>query len=253
VIEIAADSHPGRVRNRNEDAFVTDATTGLFAVADGLGGHRGGDVASRIAIETVSAFVRTSSVDATTQWPDGFNPIISFESNQLRNAAQLANRQIRQDAALDVERDGMGSTLIAAIARPGRAAFVCIGDSRLYLWRKGALTQLSQDDTWIASMIRAGAQASEVQSDQMRHMLTRALGAIPALEVKPEEAPFETGDVLLLCSDGLYDPIGDDGIARVLVEAGANLSAAVAGLIDSANLAGGPDNITAVLIRNNGA
>jgi len=249
MIEYAADTHLGRVRTGNEDAFIADAALGLFAVADGLGGHQGGEVASRIAAETVAGFVRASSIDTNITWPEGLDPSISFESNQLRSATLLANRRIRQEAERQPEFAGMGSTFVATLLEREKAAFVCVGDSRLYRWRAGALTQLSEDDTWLASMLRAGASPASLQSHGMRHMLTRALGSVPTLDVKVQHTQFDRGDILLLCSDGLYGPIGDQGIARILEASGTSLVAAVAGLIDAANAAGGPDNITAVLVR----
>lgn len=266
VLAFASHSHTGRVREGNEDAFIADAGLALFAVADGLGGHQGGEVASKTAVETILEFVTRSGQDSTITWPYGFQPDISFEANQLRNAVMLANRQIRRRSDADPDLAGMGSTVTVARVAEQRVAFVSVGDSRLYRWRTGVLTQLSDDDTWIAAMVRAGAETDPVRRQQMRHMLTKALGPAADLAVRAHDIPIEAGDLLVLCSDGLYGPIGDDGIARVLAakinpglisrpaghagnQSGVDLGDAAAALVDAANAAGGPDNITVVLVR----
>jgi len=249
VLSSAAKSHPGRVRATNEDAVIADDGLALFAVADGLGGHQGGEVASRITIDTITAFVNSSRHDSTITWPYGFDPDISFEGNQLQNAVLLADRQIRHRAEREPEHAGMGSTVIAVMVGEGRAWFVAVGDSRLYRWRQDTLTQLSEDDTWVAAMARAGATAGSVRHHKMRHMLTRALGSVAGVETRAHDVPLDAADLLLLCSDGLHVPLGDDGIARLLGAPSADLEATASALIDAANAAGGPDNVTVVLVR----
>lgn len=249
MLVFAAQSHTGRVREGNEDAFIADGNLALFAVADGLGGHQGGEVASRIAVETIVEFVARSVQDTSITWPFGFQPDTSVEGNQLRNAVLLASRLIRRRSEAEPEHAGMGSTVTVARITEGRMSFVSVGDSRLYRWRQGALAQLSEDDTWIAAMIRAGAAADATRHHQMRHMLTKALGSVADLDARAHDLPLEAHDLLLLCSDGLYGPLGDDGIARVLAAPAGNLEATAAALIDAANAAGGPDNVTVVLVR----
>ncbi len=244
-----ARTHPGRVRTGNEDAHILEPDLSLFAVADGMGGHEGGEVASRIATETITEFIRTSKQDSGITWPYGFNTNLTFEGNQLKSAVQLANHQIRYHAQRHPELDGMGSTCIAVMTGGAEAVFVNVGDSRLYLWREGALRQVSEDDSWAASMIRAGAEPASIERHEMRHMLTRALGAAAALDVTVGRIALQDEDVLLLCSDGLHGPLGHDGIARVLGEGCDNLDAAAGRLVDEANEAGGPDNVTVVLVR----
>jgi protein phosphatase len=244
-----ARSHPGRVRTGNEDRYVLEPDLSLFAVADGMGGHEGGEVASRIAGDTITEFIRTSRQDSGITWPYGFNTTLTFEGNQLKSAVQLANHQIRYHAQRHPELEGMGSTCIAVMTGDREAVFVNVGDSRLYLWRDGALQQVSEDDSWAASMIRAGAEPASIERHEMRHMLTRALGAAAALDATVGRVALQADDVLLLCSDGLHGPLGDDGIARVLGEGCDNLDAAAGRLVDEANEAGGPDNVTVVLVR----
>jgi serine/threonine protein phosphatase PrpC len=249
VTPAAAISHPGIVRTGNEDAYILEPELGLFAVADGMGGHNGGEVASKLTVETVATFIRTSRDDPSLTWPFGLNLKIPFEANQLATAVQLANRQVRDEADRRPELRGMGSTLIAVLVRGGRAHFANVGDSRLYLWRHDMLTQLSQDDSWAASMIRAGASEESVRNHQMRHMLTRAIGSAPALIAGVSECPLEAGDVLLLCSDGLYGPLGESGIAEVIGRTTAGMVETATALVGAANAAGGPDNVTVVLVR----
>lgn len=246
----AARSDVGRKRTINEDAYVADDQMGLFLVADGMGGHAGGEVASRIAADTLHAFIRSSSADTDITWPFGFSPSLSVEANQLRNAIQLANQLIVNRASSDPSLQTMGSTLIVCLIKQGGFVFGNVGDSRLYLWRGGVLRQISEDDSWAASMLRAGASAEMVSKHEMRHVLTRALGAPQVLDVKIGECPLEDGDILLLCSDGLYGPVGEDTMTRVLSAPGLSLADRADALIETANAAGGPDNITAVLVEH---
>lgn len=240
---------PGRVRRENEDSLLAEPETGLFAVADGLGGHRGGATASRVALEALASFMRSSGNDPTITWPWGFEPGVPFPAIRLKNAVHWANRRILAEANIAPELTGMGSTLLALLITPGRGYFTGVGDSRLYLWRQGLLRQVSRDDSWAASMLRAGATREDVAASEMRHALTRALGTDSDLVVEVEELPLEDGDLMLLCSDGLYGPTGDAGIARALAVPDVTLEATVADLVEAANAAGGPDNITAVLVR----
>ena len=239
----------GRVRDGNEDAFVADDDLRLYAVADGMGGHRGSEIASQLVIETLASFVGDSRRDPAITWPFGFNTLLSFEANQLQSAVRLANQQVRYRAQCEPRYNGIGSTLVAVLLAGARAVFVNVGDSRLYLWRQAALTQVSEDDSWAAAMLRAGAAPEAASRHEMRHVLTRAVGRPLDLEVTPQYLDLEAADVLLLCSDGLHGPLGSDGIASVLAAAGEDLARAADALVEAANAAGGPDNITAVLVR----
>jgi protein phosphatase len=244
---------PGRIRATNEDAFVADEELGLFAVADGMGGHNAGEVASRLALDTLVSFIRASRSDSGITWPYGFVASMPFEANQLKSAIQLANQEIRFRAQRQPECEGMGSTIVALIAEGARIWYANVGDSRLYLWRDGALTQLSEDDSWAASMLRAGADPEVVNRHEMRHMLTRALGTGQALDIAVSQIELQPGDVLLACSDGLYGPVGDAGLAQVLASAGGDVDAAAGALIAAALDGGGPDNVTALLVGLDGS
>jgi len=242
----------GRERTGNEDAFLADLARGLFVVADGMGGHNAGEVASRITVDTLAEFVRASREDAGITWPYGFVTSLGFEANQLRSALQLANQEIRFKAQREPAYAGMGSTVVALLVQDDRVAFASVGDSRLYRWRNRQLTQLSKDDSWAASMLNAGASPEAIRQHGMAHMLTRALGTAQALDVTVSEFSLADDDVLLICSDGLYGPLGNEGIAKVLAEGPGDVDMLTSALLAAANGAGGPDNITAVVVRYGG-
>jgi serine/threonine protein phosphatase PrpC len=248
VIQAAGRTDPGRVRKGNEDALVIATALGLFAVADGMGGHNAGEVASKIAVDTLHSFVHSSGTDSSITWPFGFNTTISFGANQITSAIRLANRKIRDEGLREAELGGMGSTIVVAMAINTALIYASVGDSRLYRWRQHLLVQLTEDDSWAASMIKAGASPETVRHHQMRHVLTRALGSDHELDLTTNETAIEPDDVFLLCSDGLHGPLGDDGIARLLQRADPRPEAIAAALVDAANEAGGPDNITAVVL-----
>ena len=245
----AGRTHPGRVRTSNEDAFVADSALNLYVVADGMGGYRGGEVASEIAVRVVHEFVRASRNDQAITWPYGFETNQSFEANQLRNGICLAHRQIRAEGSRTTDLQDMGSTIVTAIVSDRRLTAANVGDSRLYLLRAGSLRQLSEDHSWAAAAVRSGADPAAIKSHPMSHLLTSALGSDQPLDVPIHDAPLEDGDVLLLCSDGLYRAVRDDAIAEILSERGWDVDARADRLVELANEAGGPDNITAVVAR----
>jgi PPM family protein phosphatase len=250
MTKAVARTHPGRRRTANEDSFLIDPDLQLFAIADGMGGHRAGEVASKIGIETVAEFVRSSSSDSGITWPYGLNATMSFEANQLQNAIQLANLKVLAAARNHPDRQGMGSTLVAACVRAGRLVYAWVGDSRLYLFRAGALRQLSTDDSWAASMIRSGARPEVVKSHPMRHLLTSALGTDDRLRISPGSEALDDGDMLLLCTDGLHGSVSDDAMAAILADRNGSLDRTADRLIDAANDAGGPDNVTVILVQH---
>jgi serine/threonine protein phosphatase PrpC len=252
MTQVASLSDVGRARPGNEDAYCADTDLQLFVVADGMGGHRAGEVASQLAVDTIEQFIRTSQTDPGITWPFGLDTKLPFGVNQLRNAIQLANQQIMHAGNRRAELNGMGSTVVAVLVRKDRAIHANVGDSRAYVLRRGKLRQITEDHSWAETMRRAGMSDEAVNAHDMRHMLTRALGSEQGSDVSFGEEPLEVGDLVLLCSDGLYGPVGDDGIEHVLTNGSADLSELAARLIQAANDAGGPDNVTVVLIRHTG-
>ncbi len=230
IAESATATHAGRVRRKNEDAYFAEAP--LFAVADGMGGALAGELASRISVQTLGELSAEGS-----------------DEQRLADTIRLANRRVAERASSDPRASGMGSTVTAALVGPGVVTFAHVGDSRAYLWRAGVLTRLSDDHSLVAEWVRAGALAPEEAAQHpQRSVITRALGADWQVEVDVWTTPARTGDVILLCTDGLSGFVGDEAIARTLAGS-ASLDAAVRALIDAANAAGGEDNITAVALR----
>ena len=221
----------GRVRERNEDAcFAGDH---VFAVADGLGGHRAGEVASDLALGSVRALDQTEPRAA---------------AKGVAEAVRKGNRAVHDRAETDDSLRGMGTTMTAVVISGNTAFIAHVGDSRCYLIRGGAITQLSRDHTLVARMVSEGRLTPEqAEAHPQRSVLTRALGADKEVDVDESRITLIDGDRLLLCSDGLTGMLGDDEI-RDEVAAGADLDEICRRLVDAANERGGQDNITVVLI-----
>ena len=246
-------THPGRRRTSNEDSFVVDSDIALLLVADGMGGHQAGEVASQLAAQTIAEFVRNSSFDSQITWPFGLDRALSLEANQLRTAIQLANRRVFDKSTRQPELSGMGSTVVAALVRGDEVHYASVGDSRLYLLRGPSLRQLSVDDSWAASMLRAGADPKMVEASPFRHALTSALGSADGVDVHIDQESLEDNDVLVMCTDGLHGPVNEARIAAVVAENRLDLARAADRLIEEANEAGGPDNVTVVLFHHQSA
>src|SRR5579864_8549543 len=206
VIDALGLTDPGPVRKTNEDCFFCDASLGLFIVADGLGGHVAGEVASSLAVETISGFIRRTEDDGEFSWPYGIDSALSFAGNLLRTAVHLANRRVFRAAERNDEYTGMGTTVVAALVSGARLAVANAGDSRLYLFREGRLTQLTHDDTWAATLLasQAGDQRGTPPARSTRHVLTNVVGARDETEVHVAEQDLVSGDIIFLSSDGLH-------------------------------------------------
>ena len=230
VVDYATATHAGRVRRKNEDAYYAEPP--LFAVADGMGGALAGELASRIAVQALGELVEEGS-----------------DEERLASTVRLANRRVAERATSDPRASGMGSTVTAALVGPRSVAFAHVGDSRAYLWRGGVLTRLSDDHSLVAEWVKAGALAPEEAAlHPQRSVITRALGADWQVDVDTWTTPARTGDVILLCTDGLTGFVDEATIASTLAE-NDDLDVAVHALVDAANAAGGEDNITAVAMR----
>jgi protein phosphatase len=247
----AARTHTGLRRPANEDAFCAREDLGLFVVADGMGGHAGGEVASRLAVETIETFIRdsaTATVDST--WPFPYDPRLTHDENRMKTAYRLANRRLAAESARQLMLRGMATTASGVLVGPGaRATAAHVGDSRIYRLRGGALARLSQDHSWVEEQVRAGvidAQAASVHP--WRNVVTRALSGTDDVDVDLFAIELVAGDRLLLCSDGLFVAVDDGAIAAALAEE-AGLDAACERLVRSANEAGGPDNVTVLALE----
>lgn len=249
MVEAHGLSDRGPIRKSNEDCFVSDAALRLFVVADGMGGHSAGEVASNLAVETIEGFIRRTEEDAEFSWPYGIEPGLSFSGNRLRTAVHLANRRVFRAAERYDEYTGMGTTVVGALISGKRMAVANAGDSRLYLYSGGRLTQLTRDDTWAATILASQTGSDAVApSEAMRRVLTNVLGAREQADVRMSEHDLTPGDQVLLCSDGLHSILEDSSIEAVL-SAGGTVPEVVSTLIKVALSHGARDNITAVLAR----
>lgn len=228
-------------RSNNEDAVCARPELGLFVVCDGLGGYEGGEIASALAIETIHELVRRTAGDADVTWPYKFDPRHSIAENEVVVATRLANDRIHARRCGGLEQ--MGSTVAMLRFANGKVVIAHVGDSRAYRLRGGTLEQLTIDHSLVSQMIAAGMQPDA--AFPWRHVITRALGMAEAMPDVHSE-PVRAGDVYLLCSDGLYEPLEPEEIAALL---DAGPEAACRRLIDAAYAAGSRDNISAVVVH----
>jgi protein phosphatase len=249
-ITSAAASDKGLRREANEDAFCARPDLGLYMVADGMGGHAAGEVASKLAVEVVESFINdTRDADPNQTWPFPYDPELSLGGNRIRAAFRLANRRLASEMEADDSLKGMATTAAAVLVATDTPVVAHVGDSRVYLWRDGGLSQVTQDHSWVGEQVRAGVLTdADARRHPWRNVVTRALsgGDDPDVEVHPLE--LSAGDRLLICSDGLSGVVPTE-LMQQLVEGNEDLEAACNALIAAANAAGGPDNITVAMLR----
>lgn len=246
-------SDKGRIRKGNEDAFVCADDLQLFVVADGMGGHSAGEVASRLAIEAVVGFIRRSADRGEFSWPFGIDPNLSFDGNRLRTAIYLANRRVFRAAEEHDDYIGMGTTVVSALLVDSTLIVGHVGDSRLYVLSDEGLRQVTKDDSWAATVLGddLGSDKAVLAKHPMRNVLTNVLGAREQTEIHVSEVPLRGGERLLLCSDGLHGTLNDEAIERVLAEQ-EDVAAAAQALVDAALDGGSRDNVTALVVRCDG-
>jgi serine/threonine protein phosphatase PrpC len=250
MIEAYGRTDVGRRRKVNEDSFLVSPETSLYAVCDGMGGHNAGEVASRMAIETISAFITRSAVEKEITWPWGLDANLSFDANRLKTAIRLANARVFQAADNREELTGMGTTVVTALVSGETMTVGSAGDSRCYLVRNGELKQLTRDDSWVSAALGEGIlNSDDVERHPLRNVITKAVGARDAIDLDVLEHDLEPGDVVMLCSDGLHGMVNDQEIAKILTSSPGSLEETSARLVDAANEAGGRDNVTVVLLR----
>jgi PPM family protein phosphatase len=243
-------THAGRVRKTNEDALLNEPEIGLFVVADGMGGHNAGEVASRLAIESIKGFLVRSQASDDFTWPYGIDPRCSFQANRLMTAIKLANRRVFKAGESRDEYTGLGTTVVAALIEEDQLTFSGVGDSRIYVYLDGQLDQITQDDSWVATVLarEPGITEASLASHPMRHVLTNVLGAREQMEMDVGERTLVGGETLLLCSDGLHGALDDQTLARVL-GSDAPADAVADELVRLALDADGSDNISALVVR----
>ncbi len=237
----------GCVRKHNEDNMLMAPDLGLFVVADGLGGHAAGEVASQIVVETIGRFV-AETVEQERTWPVDYDADLSYNANRLRAAVNLSDKAIAEDIRINPERETMGSTVVALMVGEGKATFAHVGDSRAYLLDAAGIRQVTRDHSWVAEQVANGIlTASEARVHPFRNVITQALGNGAELLVEVQEMDLAESERLLLCSDGLSGMVPDPQIWDIVNQA-PSFQAAVEALIAAARAAGGEDNITAILV-----
>ncbi len=246
LVEVGSLSDPGQVRELNEDCLGTPAIMGispdlakrkgrLYAVADGMGGHAAGEVASQQAISTLfKEYYASPSIEVI---------------ERMKEAIEAANAEVHAQASLDRAKAGMGTTLVAAVLHGDDLYVANVGDSRAYLVREQSIEQITRDHSWVNEQVQAGIiTEQEAREHLYRNIITRSLGTKPDVDIDFFQKKMQPGDVLVLCCDGLSNEVEDDEIARI-VSTTHSAQEAVQKLIDLANQRGGPDNITAIVVR----
>lgn len=248
ALEIAALSDTGRRRDHNEDRVGSDAAHGIATLADGMGGHNAGEVASRLAVDTILRELpaEIEAIRDETDALEAFSP----ESLAVRTTIEQANRVIHGAAVSQPQYQGMGTTVIVTVFYDDRMSAAHVGDSRVYRFRQGTLEQITRDHTLLQELVDKGFYTPEEARQSLnRNVVTRALGVEPEIKVDVVEEVALPGDIYLLCSDGLNDMIEDDLIRLTLEEFGDNLERAAERLIAQANEHGGADNVSVVLVK----
>jgi PPM family protein phosphatase len=246
-LRAAGCSDRGPVRRANEDALFKDEDLGLLIVADGMGGHAAGEVASRLAVDAVTGFIRRTSEDHEHSWPYGIDSSLSFNANRLRTAVHLANRRVFREAENHDDYTGMGTTIVAALIAGTTLSIAHVGDSRLYHAANGQLAQVTRDDSWAATVLGQGP-LDTVSKEQhpMRHVLTNVLGARDHTDIHIQERPVAAGELLLLCTDGLHGTVDDALIQQVLAQR-SPVDRTAEALVKAALDRGCRDNVTALV------
>jgi serine/threonine protein phosphatase PrpC len=247
-----AQSDTGRKRANNEDNFLCSESLGLFAVADGMGGHKGGARASSLALEVLEESVGTALESESSSTEGGEQAVEqggrqSFATGAMQSAAQAASGEVHRQANMDPSLEGMGTTLTAMLYKSGWMQLVHAGDSRAYLFRDGRIRQLTDDHSWTAEQIRNGLMTeAEAADSQFKHVITRSIGYDASVEVDTPAVIIQTGDCFLLCSDGLSNYISEAELREIMSNCWYRRLPQT--LIDLANERGGDDNITVVVV-----
>jgi PPM family protein phosphatase len=236
MLEAVALTDPGRVRTTNQDSFRIVPELGLYLLADGMGGARGGARASQIAVETVAEILGKSS---------------HRDAAALLGAVEEANKRVLHEATSDPNLEGMGTTLVAALeTNENDVAIASVGDSRAYLFEGGKLRAITEDQSWVQEVGRTlGLDELSLKTHPMRHVLTMAVGVGNTIKIRYYAVALQSDSVMMLSSDGLHGVVPADQIEGILNRQHATFEEKCGELISAANAAGSPDNVTVLLIR----
>ena len=245
----AGRTHVGMKRAHNEDSLRICRDENLFIVADGMGGHASGEVASQMSVETLAEFFRATAEDDEITWPYKMDKARLYDENRVVTGIKLSNRRIYEAASRDSRLKGMGTTICAAFFVQDNCYIGHVGDSRVYRYRGGRLVQLTEDHSLLNDYIKMRQLTpEEIEAFPHKNVIVRALGMKDTVQVDiTSEAP-ETGDIYLLCSDGLSGMLTDPQMEDIIAS-GKNLEEMCERLVDGANHNGGTDNITVILIE----
>jgi protein phosphatase len=237
----------GKARTHNEDCFGIDPEHQMFVVADGMGGHKHGEVASRIAVKAIQEFIEHSA-DHDSTWPHQYDSSLLRHTNRLKTSIHLAHDKVLRAIRVDESLMGMGTTVVCLLLQGSVAAVAHVGDSRAYRIRDGVLDLLTQDHTWVNEQVMAGYLSLEqARVHPLKNVVTRALGGENEVLVDVQEIEAEPGDRFILCSDGLTTMLSDDEI-RERLTLDQPLEDVCRTLVRDANAKGGLDNITVLLL-----
>jgi serine/threonine protein phosphatase PrpC len=248
-IEVAGETNVGMKRNHNEDNFSIIEESGLYIVADGMGGHASGEVASKMAVDAMQEFFVATANDPERTWPYKMDRSKGYEENRLITGIKLANLRIYESSQRDSRQRGMGTTIVTIFAVEDGVYIAHVGDSRVYRLRDGKIEQLTEDHSLLNDYIKMKRLTpEEIANFPHKNVIVRALGMKDTVKVDTRFEQPKANDTYMLCSDGLSGPVSDPDILEILTHA-QDLRSAATTLIERANANGGPDNITVVLAR----
>ena len=248
-IEVAGETNVGMKRNHNEDNFSITEESGLYIVADGMGGHASGEVASKMAVDSLQEFFAATANDPERTWPYKMDRSKGYEENRLITGIKLANLRIYESAQRDARQRGMGTTIVTMFAVEDGVYVAHVGDSRVYRVRDNKIEQLTEDHSLLNDYIKMKRLTpEEIQNFPHKNVIVRALGMKDTVKVDTRFEQPRAGDTYLLCSDGLSGPVSDPEMQEITSNS-PDLKTAATRLIEKANAHGGPDNVTVVLAR----
>jgi serine/threonine protein phosphatase PrpC len=240
----------GQKRTTNEDCLFLDEDGELILVFDGMGGHRAGDVASRLAMEIMSSFYKSNANNSEEKKEifDQYDARFSYRTNLLRQAVISANLAVLEESLANDDQIGMGSTVAGMAIHGYTVSMINVGDSRMYLIRNGTMEQISRDHTLAEDQVERGLLSrEEAEASQLKHILSSVIGVDGSIRVHMDEIAAVEGDVYFLCTDGLTSVMDDDEILSMIIDGGANREALDL-MIEEVNERGGPDNTTLAMV-----
>ncbi len=249
-VQVAGETNVGRKRNHNEDSFTIIEEENLYLVADGMGGHASGEIASQLAIETIRNFFQATGEDPDATWPYKMDKTRKYEENRLVTGIKLANLRIFEAAQAEAKYRGMGTTVTAVFFVQEGVYVAHVGDSRIYRFRDGQIEQLTEDHSLLNDYMKMKKLTpEEIEKFPHKNVIVRALGMKETVKVDANFEKPKPGDLYLLCSDGLSGMVPDPETNEIVQKNGHDISLTATKLVQAANDHGGLDNITVLLVR----